>query len=93
MNCDCANGHKDQIERYPLGREVKTTMPIYSGDALIPVGTKGRVFGHCVDGRAYIKFEFDNSSHTFHCPEANLELLPEPFYEEKTYCECCGHAL
>lgn len=93
MNCYCDNSHKDQIERYPRGREVKTIMPMYSNGALMPVGTKGRVIGHYEDGRACFGFEFDNSSHTFHCPEANIELLPEPVYEEEKYCDCCGSEL
>lgn len=39
----------------------------------IPAGSKGRVIGHCDDGRALIEFEAEKgktvSSHSFHYPE------------------------
>lgn len=78
---DCKQKHKDQIEQYPVGARVVTISEISgNGDSgtTLPFGTIGRVTGHCDDGRAFIVFDGDNGSHTFHFPEQNIAAEWKP---------------
>jgi hypothetical protein len=64
---DCNASHLGQIDDLPVGQVVVAICPIPELDTSLPVGTVGRVSGHCNDGRAHIEFE-NGGSHTFHSP-------------------------
>lgn len=72
MSCsDCsAESHQYQRHAFPVKRRVVALRAI-DGQPQGPIlfGTIGEVIDHCADGRAIIRFEGRDGSHTFHTPE------------------------
>jgi hypothetical protein len=61
----CGHGHRDQIEKYPVGTKVRVVTEMTGAK----IGAIGKVTGHCDDGRAWISFDgHDHGNHTFHQP-------------------------
>lgn len=86
---DCGRDHSNQFSEYPEGATVIVTgdfwgciditrydpfkPPDQAPHVLIPAASKGRVIGHCDDGRVLVVFEAEEgkgmASHSFHAPE------------------------
>lgn len=76
--CECgATSHQNQVRQLPIDSVVVAKVAIKTVPHLepVPVGTKGFVTGHCDDGRAWIFFQGFSGGHTFHAPDAYVEIV------------------
>lgn len=78
MVCCDQQGHRDQIDAYPVGTVVENFVSIAAVEGSVPIGSRGHVASHCADGRAYVFFDGHSEGHTFHGPDKYLRIVSKP---------------
>lgn len=86
-DCGKKDGHKDQVTQYPEGSLVESMVDIAGAfDKIVTKGTRGKITGHCHDGRAFVRFP-EGGSHTFHHPEGYIQPVKPEGYRPLLLCE------